>query len=281
MKETEQEHARGRRGFRRGAGAAALAGLTMLAGVPAAHAERPLLPGVGPGDRRAPVDAAADPWRSVVRVQTNLAGRCTGALVGRRTVVTAGHCLFNPRTRRFLQASSLHVLFGYDRGEYTRHVTVARVATDPAYDPAAATPMLGGDWAVLTLAEPAPDQVPPLPVSVAPLRPGTPLMFGGYSQDRAQILMADRACHLLAESGGLLVHDCDATRGTSGGPLLVRTAGGGGANGIGANGGASGGGWAVAGVGVAAGNAPAVRNFAVPSAHFAALLAKDTAAGQP
>lgn len=261
----------------------------MLAGMSAAHAERPLLPGVGPGDRRAPVDAAADPWRSVVRVQTNLAGRCTGALVGRRTVVTAGHCLFNPRTRRFLQASSLHVLFGYDRGDFTRHVTVARVATDPAYDPAATTPMLGGDWAVLTLAEPAPDQVPPLPVSVAPLRPGTPLMLGGYSQDRAQILMADRACHLLAESGGLLVHDCDATRGTSGGPLLVRTADGGGANGIGANGEAnggangraSGGGWAVAGVGVAAGNAPVVRNFAVPSAHFAALLAKDTAAGQP
>jgi len=251
-------------------------GLTMLAGTPAALAERPLLPGVGPGDRRVPVDAAGDPWRSVVRVQTNLAGRCTGALVGRRTVLTAGHCLFNPRTRRFLQASSLHVLFGYDRGDYTGHVTVVRVATDPAYDPAAA-PMLGGDWAILTLAEPAPDSVPPLPVSMAPLRPGTPLMFGGYSQDRAQILMADTACHLLGESGGLLVHDCDATRGTSGGPLLVRMAEGAGLGGVGANGG----GWAVAGVGVAAGNAPAVRNFAVPSARFAALLAKDTAAGQP
>lgn len=272
MKETEQEHAWGRRGRPRGVLITAMFVLTMLSGVSDASAERPLLPGVGPGDRRAPVDAAADPWRSVVRVQTNLAGRCTGALVGRRTVVTAGHCLFNPRTRRFLQASSLHVLFGYDRGEYTRHVTVARVATDPAYDPAAATPMLGGDWAVLTLAEPAPDSVPPLPVSLAPPLPGTPLMLGGYSQDRAQILMADSACHLLGESGGLLVHDCDATRGTSGGPLLVRTA-----DGTEANGGR----WAVAGVGVAAGNASAVRNFAVPSARFAALLAKDTAAGQP
>nr|WP_255635620.1 trypsin-like serine protease [Azospirillum sp. 412522] len=232
-----------------------------------ARAERPLLPGVGPGDRRVPVDAAAAPWRSVVRVQTNLAGRCTGALVGRRTVVTAGHCLFNPRTRRFLQASSLHVLFGYDRGEFTRHVTVARVATDPGYDPAAATPAIAADWAVLTLSEPAPDSVPALPVSTGLPRAGVPLMLGGYSQDRAQILMADRDCRLLGESAGLLVHDCDATRGTSGGPLLVRTA--------------DGAGWAVAGVGVAAGNAPAVRNFAVPSASFAALLAKDTAAGQP
>ncbi|WP_244433721.1 serine protease, partial [Azospirillum sp. B506] len=195
------------------------------------------------------------------------ARRCTGALVGRRTVVTAGHCLFNARTRRFLQASSLHVLFGYDRGAFTRHVTVARVATDPAYDPAAATPLTAGDWAVLTLAEPAPESVPPLPVNTGPLSSGEALMLGGYSQDRAQILMADRDCHLLGERAGLLVHDCDATRGTSGGPLLVRTA--------------NGEGWAVAGVGVAAGTAPAVRNFAVPSARFAALLAKESAAGQP
>ncbi len=219
-----------------------------------------------------PVDASAAPWRSVVRVQTNLAGRCTGALVGPRTVLTAAHCLFNPRTRRFLQASSLHVLFGYDRGDFTRHVTVARVATDPAYDPAAPNPMVSADWAVLTLERPAPESVPPLPVSAAPLPAGTPLMLGGYSQDRAQILMADRDCRMLGESAGLLVHDCDATRGTSGGPLLVRSASGDGP---------AGGGWAVAGVGVAASNTPAVRNFAVAAARFAALLAKDTAAEQP
>ncbi|WP_247894188.1 trypsin-like serine peptidase [Azospirillum sp. B510] len=269
MRETEQEHARDGRGFRLGVLAAAALSLAsaILAGAAAAHAERPLLPGVGPGDRRTPVEADADPWRSIVRVQTNLAGRCTGALVGRRTVVTAGHCLFNPRTRRFLPASSLHVLFGYDRGAFTRHVTVARVATDPAYDPAAATPVAAADWAVLTLSEPAPESVPALPVGTEPPRAGSPVMLGGYSQDRAQILMADRDCHVLGESAGLLVHDCDATRGTSGGPLLARAA--------------TGAGWAVAGVGVAAGLAPTVRNFAVPSARFAAALAKDAVAGRP
>ena len=268
LRETEQEHARPGYRLRRGLGASLA--LVLLSAFPAATttaagAERPLLPGVGPGDRRAPVDAATEPWNGVVRVQTNLAGRCTGALVGPRTVVTAGHCLFNPRTRRFLAASSLHVLFGYDRGAFSRHVTVARVATDPAYDPAAGRPDASADWAVLTLDRPAPDSAPALPVAAAPLPAGAAVMLGGYSQDRAQILMADRDCHVLGTASGLLVHDCDATRGTSGGPLLVR----------------SGVGWAVAGVGVAAGTTPAVRNFAVPAARFVAILARESAVGQP
>ncbi|MBP2297841.1 trypsin-like serine peptidase [Azospirillum picis] len=275
MRETEQERAATDSAFRI-AVLRAVAGLALALAVPAsvvapnaARAEQPLLPGVGQADRRAPVDAAEAPWRSVVRVQTNLAGRCTGALVGPRTVLTAGHCLFNPRTRRFLQASSLHVLFGYDRGAYSRHATVVRVETDPSYDPAAARPDEAGDWAILTLSEPAPASVPPLPVQAAPLPAGTPVMLGGYSQDRSQILMADRDCRVLGGGRGLLVHDCSATRGTSGGPLLVRADGG------------KGQGWAVAGVGVAAGNTPEVRNIAVPAANFAALLARNTAAGQP
>ncbi|WP_238474767.1 hypothetical protein [Azospirillum cavernae] len=55
----------------------------------------------------------------------------------------------------------------------------------------------------------------------------------------------------------MILHDCDATRGTSGGPLLVR----------------EGGGWRVVGLGVAAGPAGGqARNCAIPVASFAALV---------
>jgi len=239
----------------------------LLLAVPsvAGAADRPALPGIGGDDRRVPVPLEEAPWRSLVRVQTNLGGRCTGALVAPNRVLTAAHCLFNARTRRFFPESSLHVLFGYARGDYSRHVTVSAVATDPAYDPAAARPDLAADWAVLTLAEAAPAAVPPLPPAAGPLAAGTPVMLGGYSQDRAQILMADRACRVLGAGSGLIAHDCDATRGTSGGPLLVR----------------DGAGWAVGGVGVAAGRGPERRNFAVPTARFVTVLRGQAAAGQP
>ncbi|CAO3429555.1 trypsin-like serine peptidase [Azospirillum doebereinerae] len=239
--------------------------LTLGAASGARAAERPLLPGVGSDDRRVPVPVEEAPWRSLVRVQTNLGGRCTGALVAPRRVLTAAHCLFNARTRRFFPDSSLHVLFGYARGDYSRHVTVTAVATDPAYDPAAARPDTAADWAVLTLAEPAPEATPPLPLAAGPSATGMPVMLGGYSQDRAQILMADRDCRVLGAGSGLIAHDCDATRGTSGGPLLVREAAG----------------WAVAGVGVAAGRGPERRNFAVPTARFLTVLRGQAAAGQP
>ena len=50
----------------------------------------------------------------------------------------------------------------------------------------------------------------------------------GYSQDKPHVLTAHHGCHALGpvRPGGTLVHDCDATHGDSGSPILVLTAGG-------------------------------------------------------
>jgi protease YdgD len=89
---------------------------------------------------------------------------------------------------------------------------------------------------VLRLAAPLP--APALPVVEA--APGMEAMLGGWQRDRAHALLADTACRIESRgqdvAGPLLIHGCAATRGSSGGPLLVRV----------------GEGWAVAGVQVAA-----------------------------
>ena len=69
-------------------------------------------------DRRVVVDPNQPPWSAIVKVQTNIGLRCTGALIAPATVLTASHCLYNPRTRAFLQPVSLHVLLGYERSQY-------------------------------------------------------------------------------------------------------------------------------------------------------------------
>jgi protease YdgD len=162
-------------------------------------------------------------------VQTNIGTHCTGVVIAPSTVLTAAHCLYNRRTRALLQAGSLHVLLGYNRGEYRWHRAVTRYTAGSGFDGAAGG-VQGSDWARLELDGAIPDLVAPVPIATDLPPPGVAIALPGYNQDRSQILMADLSCHITgtATIAGkpLIAHDCDATRGTSGGPLLMRQASG-------------------------------------------------------
>ena len=186
-------------------------------------------------DRRVPVDPTLPPWNAVAKVQTNIGTRCSGALIAPAVVLTAAHCLYNRLTGALLQPVSLHVMFGYERAGYRWHRLVTRVTVGSGFDGAKTRPQVS-DWARLDLAEPVP--VVPLPLYDGAVAAGMAVALAGYNQDRAQLLMADTACRLLQTGTAFVRHDCAATRGTSGAPLLVR----------------QGDGWAVVGINIAAGS---------------------------
>lgn len=231
----------------------AVASLLTIAGASAAD-----LPGVAGTDGRQPIDIAAEPWRSVAKVQSGGGPRCTGVLVAPGTVLTAAHCLWNRRTRRLLPPSSLHVLFGYDTGSYQVHATVVAFEVAPGWTAPSTEPVtLARDWAVLRLEGNGAAGVPPLQLAAEPPVAGTPLSFGGFNQDRVHRLIADTDCRLtgiaaVGDGGRLLRHDCAGTRGTSGGPLLTRGPAG----------------WEVVGLSVAVGP---TGSLAVPAAAVRAL----------
>ena len=187
-----------------------------------------LLPGVGALDRRLAVDVRLPPWNAIAKVQTNTATRCTGALVGPDTVMTAAHCLYNRRTHTLLQPGSLHVLFGYEQGGYFRHAQVVRYVVGDGFDGAEPARHPASDWARLELAEAVPPTIEPLRLAKEFPLPGTAVALPGYNQDRIHRLMADTSCRVtgisMIRGERLLTHDCSATRGTSGGPLLARRA---------------------------------------------------------
>ncbi|CAH2604449.1 Trypsin-like serine protease [Rhodovastum atsumiense] len=198
--------------------------IAVLAGIRAAMAAGPLpLPGLGEGQRRLPVDPRSPPWPAVARLQIPGTARCTAVLLAPRLAVTAAHCLYAPRLGGWVQAGAVHVLAGYAAGSFLRHATALSYRIAPGFDPRDTAATRGADLAVVTLAAAMPDTLalagdPP---------PGTPVLLGGYNQDRAEVIVADRHCAITgrrADPGGrpLLLHDCAGTRGTSGGPLLVQ-----------------------------------------------------------
>ena len=196
------------------------AGAALVLALPLAAEAGPPPPAA---DHHEVVDADAYPWSAVGKLFNSIGGACTAAAIAPDKVLTAAHCLYAFRTHRFLQPDSIHFLLGYARGDYRIHARVSGFVIGPGYDPADETRTASSDWAVLTLAEPLPAALRLIALAGAVPPAGTAIEIGGFAQDRAYLMTADRHCRLLGASAGsgVLIHDCLIAHGDSGAPLLV------------------------------------------------------------
>lgn len=167
------------------------------------------------------------PWSAIGRIQTELGERCTGFLIGPSTVLTAAHCLYYPRSRHYLQPSSVHFVTGYALGAFTGHARAVSFRVGPGYEPEKEWATAGADWAVLTLDTPLGANGRVLKLLAAPIAPRQQVVLAGYGQDREELMEADMACTVsgwIGDSGDrdLMRHSCSGTSGTSGGPVLMK-----------------------------------------------------------
>lgn len=213
----------------------ALAAATLAwacAGPAASAPPEPAHPGIVGTDDRRPLPAAEPELAAIGRVNSEGGGFCTGTLIAPDRVLTAAHCLWDARRHGLLRSDRLHFVAGWRRGTYAGHARAKLVQHDPAlrFDGTGAPMDPLTDWAVLVLEQPiGGPELPPLPFAGAADRQsvgeGAPLARVGYSPDRPHMPVLVEPCRLLGaiEGGRLLLHDCDASYGDAGSPILLRT----------------------------------------------------------
>jgi V8-like Glu-specific endopeptidase len=165
-------------------------------------------------------------WEAVGRL--NISGRnmCTGSLIASNLVITAAHCLFDPKSGRRIDPTKIVFEAGLMGSRSKASRGVAKAVLHPKYQHRrTGNAQMGSDIAVLRLAKPiSTREIRPLEMSWDANR-GDAVGVLSYNYTHATRPNLESSCKVLAKQSTTLVMSCRVEFGASGAPVLQVTPG--------------------------------------------------------
>ncbi|KAB7610407.1 trypsin-like serine protease [Amylibacter sp. SFDW26] len=163
-------------------------------------------------------------WEAVGRLNLGKSGYCTGTLIDNDLVLTAAHCVFDPKTKKPIDPSNVTFQAGLRDGKFIEESKATKIAVHKNYNPRA---YINGDYvrhdvALIKL------QKAITTFAASPFKLHTGIAAGkqvnvvSYGRGRDDALSWQRNCGITGRYTGLLEFNCNVTYGSSGAPVFVK-----------------------------------------------------------